>query len=143
MPAGTSSPPTGLVLPLLLLLLISQIIPNKHHQTPWSTGLGFSAQLSAPETCQALNSPPGRRVAFPESAPIRASIPNILPCYHPSFSRDFWGIPGSLQSSGLVVQSVPAPGALRSWAGLLAAAPFPHCRISAASPGHGARPFPL
>lgn len=52
MPTGTSSPLTGMLLPLPVLLL--QLFP-KSSQTPpipWSTGLGFPAQLSAPETCQ-------------------------------------------------------------------------------------------
>lgn len=153
MPAGTSSPPQGWCCPSQSCC---SSFPNhpKHHGTSWVTGLAFTAQLFAPGTCQHLSCPeappPGRSTLFqrvlppvPPSqtsflAPTRCS-PGIFRASQGHSEAQVW-LDDPSQLLGRVASTIPA---LRSRGGLLAAAPFPCCRVSAASPGHGARPFPL
>lgn len=140
-------PPTGLVLPLPVLLL--RLFPKSPQPppNPWSAGLGFTAQLAAPQMCQQLSCPEPlhrrrglfQRVLLPVLPPQQPSLPP--PIVLPGCSGHPWGTP-KLRFGCVIHPSSTAP-ALRRWEGLSAAAPFPCSRVPAASPGHGARPFPL
>lgn len=127
MPEGTSSPPTGLVLPLPVLLL--QLFPKSSQTppTPWSTGLGFPAQLSAPETCQTRAGPSReeRGFSWPSHHPEHPSLlpPRIFRASQGHSEAQVWLYDPS-QLLGPAASTLPA---LRRREGLLAAAPFPHC----------------